>query len=87
MDRLLASEHYGQRMFLPRLEAARYTVAKGFQEDGDTFQWIRRDRVVKATTDKLPFHQFIVEQTAHRFEGRQFRLTDGLGHVVKRIHL
>ena len=40
VDRLLASPHYGERLALPWLDAARYSDSNGFQQDGDTFQWI-----------------------------------------------
>ncbi len=50
VDRLLASPHYGERMALPWLDAARYADSNGFQEDGDTFQWVWRDWVVQITS-------------------------------------
>jgi hypothetical protein len=64
VDRLLASPHYGERMALPWLDAARYADSNGFQQDGDTWQWIWRDWVVKALNDDLPFDQFTVQQLA-----------------------
>lgn len=64
VDRLLASPHYGERMALPWLEAARYADSNGFQQDGDTFQWIWRDWVVAALNRNMPFDQFTVEQIA-----------------------
>jgi len=64
VDRLLASPHYGERMALPWLDAARYADSNGFQQDGDTFQWIWRDWVVKALNDNMPFDQFTIEQLA-----------------------
>jgi hypothetical protein len=64
VDRLLASPHYGERMALPWLDAARYADSNGFQQDGDTFQWIWRDWVVKALNDNMPFDQFTVWQLA-----------------------
>ncbi len=63
-DRLLASPHYGERMALPWLDAARYADSNGFQQDGDTFQWIWRDWVVKALNDNMPFDRFTIEQFA-----------------------
>ena len=48
MERLLASPHYGERMALPWLDAARYADSNGFQQDGDTFQYVWRDWVVRA---------------------------------------
>lgn len=64
VDRLLASPHFGERMALPWLDAARYADSNGFQQDGDTFQWIWRDWVVKAFNDNMPFDQFTIEQLA-----------------------
>lgn len=64
VDRLLANPHYGERMALPWLDAARYADSNGFQQDGDTWQWIWRDWVVKALNDDLPFDQFTIWQLA-----------------------
>ena len=64
VDRLLASPHYGERMALSWLDAARYADSNGFQQDGDTWQWIWRDWVVKALNDDLPFDQFTIWQLA-----------------------
>lgn len=64
VDRLLASRHFGERMALPWLDAARYADSNGFQQDGDTWQWIWRDWVVKALNDDLPFDQFTIWQLA-----------------------
>ncbi len=64
LDRLFASPHYGERMALPWLDAARYADSNGFQQDGDTFQWVWRDWVVRALNTNMPFDQFTVEQLA-----------------------
>jgi hypothetical protein len=64
VDRLLASRHYGERMALPWLDAARYADSNGFQQDGDTWQWIWRDWVVRALNNDLPFDQFTIWQLA-----------------------
>ena len=64
VDRLLASPHYGERMALPWLDAARYADSNGFQQDGDTWQWIWRDWVVRALNADLPFDQFTTWQLA-----------------------
>ena len=64
VDRLLASPRYGERMALPWLDAARYADSNGFQQDGDTFQWIWRDWVVNALNANQPFDQFTIEQLA-----------------------
>ena len=64
VDRLLANDHYGERMALPWLDAARYADSNGFQQDGDTWQWIWRDWVVRALNEDLPFDQFTIWQLA-----------------------
>jgi len=64
VERLFASPHYGERMALPWLDAARFADSNGFQQDGDTWQWIWRDWVVRALNDDLPFDQFTTWQLA-----------------------
>ncbi len=64
VDRLLESPHYGERMALPWLDAARYADSNGFQQDGDTWQWIWRDWVVKSLNADMPFDQFSIQQLA-----------------------
>lgn len=64
VDRLLASPRYGERLALPWLDAARYSDSNGFQQDGDTWQWIWRDWVVRALNEDLPFDQFTIWQLA-----------------------
>ncbi|MFM7057075.1 MAG: PSD1 and planctomycete cytochrome C domain-containing protein [Planctomycetota bacterium] len=64
VDRLLASPHDSERMALPWLDAARYADSNGFQQDGDTWQWIWRDWLVSALNQDLPFDQFTIWQLA-----------------------
>lgn len=64
VERLLSSPAYGERMALPWLDAARYADSNGFQQDGDTWQWVWRDWVVKALNEDLPFDQFTIWQLA-----------------------
>ncbi|MEM7385360.1 MAG: PSD1 and planctomycete cytochrome C domain-containing protein [Verrucomicrobiota bacterium] len=64
VDRLMESDHYGERMALPWLDAARYADSNGFQQDGDTWQWMWRDWVVKSLNEDLPFDQFTTWQLA-----------------------
>lgn len=64
VDRLLASPRYGERMALPWLDAARYADSNGFQQDGDTWQWLWRDWVVRSMNADLPFDQFTIWQLA-----------------------
>ena len=64
VDRLLAEPDYGERMSLPWLDAARYADSNGFQQDGDSWQWLWRDWVVRALNENLPFDQFTIWQLA-----------------------
>jgi hypothetical protein len=51
-------------MAIPWLDAARYADSNGFQQDGDTWQWIWRDWVVKSLNADMPFDRFSIEQLA-----------------------
>jgi hypothetical protein len=64
VDRLMASPHYGERMVLPWLDASRYADSNGFQQDGDTFQWVWRDWLVKNLNADKPFDQLSTEMLA-----------------------
>ena len=64
VDRLLASPHFGERLALPWLDAARYADSNGFQQDGDTYQYVWRDWVVDALNKDMPFDEFAIEQLA-----------------------
>ena len=64
VDRLLASQHFGERMALAWLDASRYADSNGFQQDGNRHQWPWRDWVVEAYNDNMPFDRFTVEQLA-----------------------
>ena len=64
VDRLLASEHYGERMAMPWLDFARYADSNGYQSDSsrDMSPW--RDWVIRAFNRNEPFDQFTIEQLA-----------------------
>ena len=64
VDRLLDSPHYGERMALPWLDAARYADSAGYQNDFKRSQWPWRDWVIRAYNDNMPFDQFTIEQLA-----------------------
>ena len=64
VDRLMRSPHYGERMALPWLDASRYADSNGFQQDGDTFQWVWRDWLVKNLNADKPFDQLSTEMLA-----------------------
>ena len=64
VDRLLASPHFGERMAVDWLDAARYSDTNGFQVDRDREIWAWRDWVIGAFNRNLPFDQFTIEQLA-----------------------
>jgi hypothetical protein len=64
VDRLLESEHYGERMAVDWLDVARYADSFGFQVDREREMWPWRDWVVRSFNQNLPFDQFITWQIA-----------------------
>ena len=64
VDRLLASEHYGERMASDWLDAARYADSYGFQVDREREVWPWRDWVVRAFNGNMPLDRFITWQLA-----------------------
>jgi hypothetical protein len=64
VDRLLASEAYGERMALAWMDAARYGDTSVMHADGPRDMWPWRDWVIKAYNTNMPFDQFTVEQIA-----------------------
>ncbi len=64
VDRLLASPHFGERMALPWLDAARYADTNGFSIDGGRHAWLWRDYVIHAFNTNKPYDRFLVEQLA-----------------------
>lgn len=64
VDRLLASEHYGERMAVDWLDLSRYADSYGFQVDREREVWPWRDWVVKAFNNNLPYNDFITWQIA-----------------------
>ncbi|MEE3373105.1 MAG: PSD1 and planctomycete cytochrome C domain-containing protein [Planctomycetota bacterium] len=64
VDRLLASPHYGERMAMWWLDAARYSDTDGYQGDSTRSNWPWRDWVIDAFRNNMPFDQFTIEQFA-----------------------
>ncbi|HIE98217.1 MAG: PSD1 and planctomycete cytochrome C domain-containing protein [Fuerstiella sp.] len=61
---LLRSKHYGERMAMGWLDAARYADSDGYQADSTRQNWPWRDWVIDAYNSNMPFDQFTVEQFA-----------------------
>jgi mono/diheme cytochrome c family protein len=64
VDRLLASERYGERMAMHWLDLARYADTNGYNNDEERTQWPWRDWVIDAFNQNLPYDQFVTEQLA-----------------------
>ncbi len=64
VDSLLGSPHFGERMAMWWLDAARYSDTDGFQADAERNNWPWRDWVVEAFNSNKRFDQFTLEQFA-----------------------
>ncbi len=64
VDRLLASDRYGERWARLWLDLARYADSNGYEKDDRRSMWPYRDWVIKALNDNMPFDRFAIEQVA-----------------------
>ena len=64
VDRLLASQQYGEHQARYWLDVARYADTNGYQYDLQREQWVWRDWVIDAFNKNLPFDRFTIEQLA-----------------------
>ena len=64
VDRLLASERYGERMAADWLDVARFADTQGYQHDRAWQVWPYRDWVIRAFNRNQPFDQFLTWQLA-----------------------
>jgi len=64
VDRLLASERFGERQAIEWMDAARYADTHGFNNDSARTMWRWRDWVIDAFNANKPYDQFITEQLA-----------------------
>ncbi len=64
VDRLIATDQYGEKMALHWLDVARYADSYGYQDDNIRTQWPWRDWVIHAFNKNMPYDQFITWQIA-----------------------
>ncbi|MCA9120124.1 MAG: PSD1 domain-containing protein [Planctomycetaceae bacterium] len=64
VDRLIASEHFGERMAMYWLDVVRYADTGGYHSDNHRDVAPYRDYVINAFNDNMPFDQFTIEQLA-----------------------
>lgn len=64
VDRLLASDAYGERMAMDWMDLARYADSHGMHADGYRMMWQWRDWVIKALNENMPYNEFVTWQLA-----------------------
>ena len=64
VEKLLASERYGEKWARHWLDVARYSDTNGYEKDVARDQWIWRDWVINALNRDVPYDQFLMEQIA-----------------------
>lgn len=64
VDRLLASDAYGERWASMWLDLARYADSAGYADDPPRTIWLYRDWVIKALNRNMPFDEFTIQQVA-----------------------
>lgn len=64
VDRLLASDRYGERWARLWLDLARYADSNGYEKDDRRSMWPYRDWVIQALNSNMPFDRFVTEQIA-----------------------
>ena len=64
VEKLLASERYGEKWARHWLDLARYSDTNGYEKDSPREQWAWRDWVIGALNRDLPYDRFVIEQIA-----------------------
>ena len=65
IDKLLASEQYGERWARHWLDVVRYAETNSFERDGaKPHAWRYRDYVIRSLNQDKPYNQFLLEQLA-----------------------
>jgi hypothetical protein len=64
VDKLLASNDYGEHWARRWLDLARYADTNGYEKDRSRSIWPYRDWVIHAINADMPFNQFTIEQLA-----------------------
>jgi hypothetical protein len=64
VDRLLASDAYGERMASEWMDAARYADTHGYEDDSPNDMWPWREWLIHAFNQNMPFDQFTTWQLA-----------------------
>lgn len=89
VDRLLASDHYGERMAMYWLDLVRYADTVGYHGDQDHSISPYRDYVIDAFNDNVPFDQFTREQLAGDLlpdPGNDQKIATGYNRLLQTSH-
>ncbi len=89
VDRLLASDRYGERMAIYWLDLVRYADTVGYHGDQDHNISPYRDYVIDAFNDNLPFDQFTREQLAGDLlpnAGPDQKIASGYNRLLQTTH-
>ncbi len=85
VDRLLASPHFGERIAVDWLDAARYSDSYGYQSDLIMPSWPYRDWVIRAFNSNMPYDRFLTDQIAGDLLPNATR-DDRLATAFNRLH-
>ncbi|NOY42287.1 MAG: DUF1549 domain-containing protein [Planctomycetes bacterium] len=89
VDRLLASDRYGERMAIYWLDLVRYADTVGYHGDQDHNISPYRDYVIDAFNDNLPFDQFTREQLGGDLlpdAGPDQKIASGYNRLLQTTH-
>ncbi len=64
VDKLLKSQHFGERMAVHWLDIVRYADTAGYHSDNNRDVWMYRNWVINAFNANMPYGQFAREQIA-----------------------
>lgn len=89
VDRLLASDRYGERMAVYWLDLVRYADTVGYHGDQEHHISPYRDYVIDAFNDNLPFDRFTAEQLAGDLlpgSGVDQKIASGYNRLLQTSH-
>ena len=85
VERLLASEQFGERMAVWWLDLVRFADTAGYHSDNGRNVWPYRDYVIRSFNENKPFDRFTVEQVAGDLlpdASRDTRVASGYNRLI-----
>ncbi len=89
VDRLLASDHFGERFATKWLDLVRYADTVGYHGDQEHRAWPYRDWVIRALNENMPFDRFTIEQLAGDLlldAGQDQLIASGYNRLLQTTH-